>query len=70
MKTSNAVEILKRDFSKDAELEKLYEIEKLKDQIARHIQELRAHLNYSSKDLAKQLNISISAVEKLEDADY
>ncbi len=69
-KTKNALEILKRRREKDPELQRYYEEEKLKDQIARQIRELRMEANLSQADLAELLHTSQSAVARLEDADY
>lgn len=69
-KTSSAIEILKRRQNKDPELRRLYEAEKLKDQIARQIREIRAKEGLTQSDLAKLLGTSQSAVARLEDAGY
>lgn len=69
-KTSNAVEILRRRHEKDPELQRLYEEEKLKDQIARKILELRTQMHISQTDLAGLLQIPLVAVERLENSDY
>ncbi len=69
-KTSSALEILKRRRERDPELRRLYEEEKLKDQVARQIRALRSQLNITQADLAKLLGTSQSAVARLEDADY
>ena len=70
MKTSDVVEILKRQHEKDPELKRLYEEEKIKHQIALKILELRTQMGISPADLAKLLQIPLSAVERLEDSDY
>lgn len=69
-KTTDGLEILKRRREKDPELQRLYEEEKLKDQIARQVRELRTEAGLSQADLAKLLKTSQSAIARLEDADY
>ncbi len=69
-KTTNGLEILRRRREKDPELQRLYEEEKLKDQIARQVRELRTEAGLSQADLAKLLKTSQSAIARLEDADY
>lgn len=69
-KTTDGLEILRRRREKDPGLQRLYEEEKLKDQIARQIRELRTEAGLSQADLAKLLKTSQSAVARLEDADY
>jgi len=69
-KTKNALAILKRRREKDPELKRFYEEEKLKDQIARQIRELRMEAGLSQADLASLLKTSQSAIARLEDADY
>ena len=69
-KISSAVEILRRRHEKDPELQRLYEEEKLKDQIARKILELRTQMGISQTDLAGLLQVPLAAVERLESSDY
>ncbi len=69
-KTTDALEILKRRHEKDPELQQYYEEEKIKDQISQLFRQLRDKMNLSQKDLAELLQVSLTAVERLEDADY
>lgn len=68
--TSDAVEILKREREKDRELQKYYEEEKAKYQIASAIRDLRERVGLTQAQLAKRIGTAQSTIARLEDTDY
>lgn len=69
-KTDDALEILRREREKDPELQKLYEEEKLKYQIALAVRELREKFGLTQAELAERMGTSQSTIARLEDTDY
>ena len=70
MKTSNAVEILRRRAEKDPELQKYYEEEKLNLRVANLIRETRETAGMTQLQLAELIDTQQSVISRLEDADY
>lgn len=69
-RTSDAIEILKKEREKDRELQRYYEEEKEKYQIALAIRDLRERLGLTQIQLAKRIGTSQSTIARLEDTDY
>ncbi|MDO8519836.1 MAG: helix-turn-helix transcriptional regulator [Deltaproteobacteria bacterium] len=67
---TTALEMMKRDREKDPELQRLYEEEKLKYEIALMIREYRERLGLTQAQLAKKIKTSQSTIARLEDTDY
>ena len=69
-KTSDLLEILRMEREATPHLQKLYEEEDLKYQIALSIRGLREKFRLTQAELAKKIGTSQSAIARLEDTDY
>ena len=69
-KTTDVLQMMKWDREKDPELQRLYEEEKLKYEIALMIRDFREKLGLTQAQLAKKIGTSQSTIARLEDTDY
>ena len=69
-KTSNALNILRRRYGNDPELQKLVEEERAAASMSRAIYDARKRAGVSQQELARRINSSQSAIARLEDGDY
>ena len=69
--TTNAVEILTRDFVRDDPgRATMLEAERVHAEVAQMVYELRTRAKLSQADLAKQVGTTQSVISRLEDAEY
>ena len=68
--TSDAIEILDREFGHDPEYHQLVSEERVKSQTAREIYAARKAAGLSQAELARLVGTTQSVISRLEDADY